>query len=450
MTTVPYTPGPRSGDGDRRPAAGIWWLSPGGALVLVVPVTLLIAAVASDAQYRSHWGTPKALTAPTTQLFLAGAMVFMIGSFMPLVRAGPTRPRTGPWPPFSAHQWSVLERVVTPLFWLTIVGYVAFGVSGLRNGLTLDDIRVVLIDQENVSGDLKRTFASIPGITTLTQLGIAFVVVAVVLLGRRPDPTLLRRVGVVIGLGLVRAFFVAERLAVLELVIPVVAIVVVRRLWTARPRTRRLVRLAPLAFIPALIGGFALLEYSRSWVFFAPESRQSYGEFVVDRLAGYYATAYNNGQLTLLYDDAPGRLPYHSLEALWTAPGAEQLGAYEALSGRAHTDVYTEILGRHGTLEFNSPSGLAIPFVDFGTAGGFLFLLLAGAALGWLYRRFTEGEPYGVLLYPVLLTGVLEIPRYLYWTQGRLAPALVVLGLLAWRLQRAAPRRQPVPEAVAA
>jgi hypothetical protein len=274
-------------------------------------------------------------------------------------------------------------------------------------------------------------------VTTATQLGIAFVVVALVLLTRGPDPRLRRRLWWVLGLGLLRAFFVNERLAVLELLIPAVAIVVIRGVDAARPKSRRLARWAPFAIVPLMIGSFALFEYSRSWAYFADSTQQPYAEFAVDRLAGYYATAYNNGELTLLHDDAPGRLPYHSLEAIWTAPVLEQLGLYEALSGQDHAEVYTNILEQHGNPEFNSPSGLAIPFVDYGTIGGFVFLLGAGILLGWLYRRFCDGKPAGVLLYPVLLTGIFEIPRYLYWTQGRVMPPLLALAFVAWRMHSA-------------
>ena len=47
-----------------------------------------------------------------------------------------------------------------------------------------------------------------------------------------------------------------------------------------------------------------------------------------------------------------------------------------------------------------------------------------------------------VLLYPPLVTGLFEVPRYLYWTQGRLAPALVALALIGWWATRN-PQRAP-------
>ena len=55
-------------------------------------------------------------------------------------------------------------------------------------------------------------------------------------------------------------------------------------------------------------------------------------------------------------------------------------------------------------------------------------------------------------MYPVLFTGLLELPRYVYWTQGRVVPAFVVLLVLAHGMRRATPRGRavrPMPAAVA-
>jgi hypothetical protein len=41
-----------------------------------------------------------------------------------------------------------------------------------------------------------------------------------------------------------------------------------------------------------------------------------------------------------------------------------------------------------------------------------------------------------MLLHPVFLTGLFELPRYLYLPEGRVLPALVVLVLVGLRLRR--------------
>jgi hypothetical protein len=274
----------------------------------------------------------------------------------------------------------------------------------------------------------------VAGVTTLTQVGVAYAVVGSFLLCTAGDRRALRRLAVVVVLALVRTFFLSERLAVLEVAIPTVT---VGALWVAaRPGVlgRRLVQLAPVLLVPSVVALFSMFEYSRSWVFYSQRSRGSFVDFAVERLAGYYATAYNNGQLAMTYDDGARRLPYGSVEAFWSAPGISQLRLYERLTGSEQSDTYGAILTRYGNPEFNSPGGLAIPFVDYGVVGGLVFLLVAGLAMGITYRCCCEGRSWAYLLYPVAVIGLFELPRYLYWGQGRVAPAVVCLLLVHWRL----------------
>jgi oligosaccharide repeat unit polymerase len=418
----------------------LWWLSPVGAVALVVPGTLLLASRMSDSAFRDSYRTPKSLTSSTVTLLFVGALVFMFGAMLPLLRrATETRSR-----PFALDdgQRRRLKRVETALFWLTVAGYAAFVVSSIKNGTTLSQILQVVAEQRNDTGNLKAQSASITGITTLTQVGIAYVVVALVLLDGHPDRRLRRRLALVFGLGLVRAFLLTERLAILELLVPAAALLAMRAGRSGGSKARWAARLAPLYAIPAVVVVFGLFEYSRSWVYYSTHTSQSFTWFTISRLAGYYVTAYNNGQLSLTYETYPGRIPYSSLEALWTAPGIKQLDGYALLSGHDTAQQYTDavLLQQHGNPEFNSPSGLAIPFVDYGTAGGLLFLLAAGVVLGLAYRGVRDGRLTAVFIYPVLATGLFELPRYLYWTQGRTAPSLVALGATGWWLQRHAKR----------
>jgi hypothetical protein len=161
-------------------------------------------------------------------------------------------------------------------------------------------------------------------------------------------------------------------------------------------------------------------------------------------LTGYYATAYNNGQLMIDHDRYPGRLPYTSVEGLWTAPGIEQLGLYDRLVGRNRDAHYNGILSTYGSREFNNPGGLAAPFVDFGTIGGLLALFGLGALTGAAYRACVQGSVLAVLVYPVSVTGVLEMPRFLYWTLGRTVPTVLALLVVALIVRRAGSQRHVV------
>ena len=90
---------------------GLWWLSPAGAVLLVVPVTLWLATQATDAQYRARWRVPKALTSATAEMFVAAVLVFALAAMWQLAKTeeSPYQP-AGPWPHLRSSQVDVLER----------------------------------------------------------------------------------------------------------------------------------------------------------------------------------------------------------------------------------------------------------------------------------------------------------------------------------------------------
>ena len=180
-------------------------------------------------------------------------------------------------------------------------------------------------------------------------------------------------------------------------------------------------------------------------MFYSALKQQSFLEFMLDRLAGYYATAYNNGALALQASHGVARLPYQSVEVLWTAPGVGLARPLRPAELHISPTSYDTLLMQHANPEFNSPGGLAIPFLDYGTVGGFVFLLLVGSLIGLVYRELRDGTSWATLLYPLLVTGLFELPRYLYWAQGRITPALLGLVLTHWWMKSA--KVPPAPAA---
>lgn len=408
----------------RGRTGGLWWVSPLGALALVVPVPMWAALAVDDSEYRLQWNTPKAVGDVTVLLAAAAALVLIVGALVAQLGARPRRQRA--WPDLDDHRLARLQRVSNVLFWLTITGYVAFGLAATARGLTLSALVSSLVNQDNYESAFKEQLAPIPGVTTLTQVGVAYAVVAALLLSVGWRRQTARRLAVVIVLAVLRAFLNTERLALLELAVPLVAVAAVATYRRRSSGLGRAMPLAPAVLLPLLILIFGAFEYSRSWQYFSSRTDQGFPRFVLTRLAGYYVTAYNNGQLRLDYERYAGRLPYESVQAFWDAPIISQLHLYDRFSAAPPLSA-TQILENHGNPEFNNPGGLLVPFVDFGVAGGLLFFLVAGLLIGAAYRGFSQGTITGLLVYPVLLTGLYDLPRYIYWTQGRLLPALVCL-----------------------
>jgi hypothetical protein len=426
------------------PALGAWWLSPVGAVLLVGPASLAGAWAIGDARYRAEWRTPKELTDSFAVLLLLGLVALVLGAAWWQLRA--SRIWRGPWPALADGDRALLHRAATWTFRATVFGYLALTAIGLARGVSPLTL-LVSLSTLSTSDGLKDSFAPIAGVSSFTQVGIAHVVIAGLLVrlpraGRTAaDRRVRRRLAVLLVLALLRAFLLSERLAILELLVPLLAIGALRASVHARRAVRRRIRIAPAVLLPALVAVFGLFEYARSWQFYSAHGGTSFWDFALVRFAGYYATAYNNAAIVEAHGTFPGRLPYWVVELLWTAPGASQLDLYRRLSGGDAGRAFQEAIAQYGNPEFNNPGGLGVPFVDLGPAGGLVFLLGLGVLSGWCWTSLRAGRPAGMLLYPVLLTGLFELPRYLYLPQGRVLPALVVLSLLAARLHRGRPSR---------
>lgn len=409
-----------------RPTAP-WWITPAGALSLLVPITLLLTWRLDDEAFRLFYRTGKSVTDNTLLLIAVAALVLAGVATAAAVLAPPTRRKLVADPGVVPDR---LAAATQGLFWVTVGGYVLYTAAGIANGLDPAAVVQSLVTQKNYDGQAKEALQGIAGVTSLTQVGIAFVVVATWVLVTRWQRRLAWQLAVVLLLSLLRSFAASERLALVEVAVPA-AVIVVLAAARSRVRARRLAASwAPIVLTPLVFVLFAAFEYSRSWQFFKTRTDESFPVFALIRLVGYYATSYNNGQLHLDHDPFPGRLPLDSLAAFWTAPGISQLNLYDQLSAPPPA-VSQDVLTRFGNPEFNNPGGFTTPFVDFGTVGGFLFIVVLGLVVGLLFRGFLEGSPMGSLLYPMVVTGLLDLPRYLYWTQGRVVPAVLALLVVA-------------------
>ncbi|MQA33998.1 oligosaccharide repeat unit polymerase [Modestobacter roseus] len=417
---------------------GVWWLNPVALIGMVALPTTWLAYAIPDDRYRALWRTPKVLTLDWTLWFTVGLLLFIGGALLPAAR-GRAR-RVPDWPALSPADLRLLGRAATVTFWLVMVGYVAFLLAGARAGISPSVLVDILVDQELYGVGLRETLGTVPGLTTMTQFGVAFAVVTGVLMVADPAsrPRHLRRLAVVFFLALCRAFFLSERLALLELLVPLI-VVLVAGLSRSSTGARR-ASFLPAVLLPLVVAVFAAFEYSRSWVFYKAQGGQSFPTFVVERFAGYYVTAYNNGEIRLLHQ-TDASLPYDLLSAFWTAPGVGSLNLFRTLTGVDQESSYTDALTTFGNPEFNNTGGVVSPFVDLGLLGGLVFFLLAGLACGLLYRSLQEGRTWGLLLYPLVVLTLFELPRYLYLFQGRATPGLIALVTVALLVHRNRRRR---------
>ncbi|MBW0114574.1 O-antigen polymerase [Pseudonocardia abyssalis] len=417
-----------------RYGPGVWWMSPAVTSTTIVTISVAVTAYVSDEGFRRQWNTPKAFDGAFAILFLSGGMAVALGA-LAVVAISPVRASTERWPAVSTGELGVLRRASTVLVVLTAFGYAAFVVLGAARGVTVDQ----LLSSFGASGlygtDLKKQLGTAPGLTTMTQFGPAAVIVSALAFCRSPRRSEFIKIVIVVGMSLPRAFFLTERLAVLELVVPLVAVLAMGA--SVRPRLRSAVGLLPAVAVPVVVGVFALFEYTRSWAYFRTRTDVPFAQFAVERLAGYYTTALNNGALQLVHSDYPGRWPRATLEAFWTAPGISQLNLYQLLDGHDPESDYVQLLATYGNPEFNNAGGIADPFLDWGVIGGLVYFLAVGVIAGAAHCGSLASRPAGMLFYPILFLGLLELPRYLYWSQGRALPTLLGLSGVALALSRA-------------
>ena len=408
---------------------GVWWANPLSPVLFLVVPTAVVAWALPARVYFEQWQEPKFFSFAALVRCLVAAIVFCIGALIA------TRGRLGlaarsEWPALSPVARRVLRRSFFWLFRITCLAYAVWLAAAVRRGLRPDLLLETVRSQSNFNDTLKSQFDTVSGVTTFTQLGIAASIVGA-LLTTHPDRAVSRRVGVIVALAIARGFFLAERLAIIEVLLPWLVVRSGQLAATrSRPARRLLVRFGPVLAIPILVGGFALFEYSRSWTFAKTRTDDTFLEYSSYRLAGYYATSLNNGELYRSTTDRTNRLPFYTVEFVWSAPVVSSLFSYQGITGEPARSPALEV---QSNPEFNSEGGLAGPFIDYGDFGGMLYFFGVGIVFGILYRQFAGSRLTGVLLYPMLFTGLLEMPRYLYWAQGRATPAagaLLLVGLI--------------------
>ena len=196
-----------------------------------------------------------------------------------------------------------------PLFVLTLLGYVTWFASATLNaggpGALLSVFAGSLSGSAGGTTDYvtlkQEIFQTIPGITTLTQLGLLYVTAEALLWVNRASPRsiALARFAPLLGFTLVRALLVSERLALMEMVIPIGVVLLSRARWTMARRS--LVHFAPVLAGVGVFTLFAVGEYFRSWSsHYQYYYTGTYLNFAAERFLGYYATALNNARRLLL------------------------------------------------------------------------------------------------------------------------------------------------------
>ena len=404
----------------------VWWLHPVVTASLATMPALIIGVCSSELSFLSNWRVPKYLGLDS----VAYAVLFLFSFWLGCSVQRGGYPSNGM--SLNARQIATLCHAAAALTLLSLSGYVAWAVISMARGLTLSHVLDIATGATNLVGEAKREYmVPVAGVTTLTQFGPVAVVSLLYARTQKRERWMLVAVSILFCLAGVRAILYAERLAVIELAVPA-AIFGLSRCCSRNNRPLQWVRWLPLWAPILLLIVFASFEYTRSWRGYYQDKADSdnYLMFAATRLLGYYVTAANNS--ALLVDETPiSPLPYYTAKWVWDFPLVENLVSYEQLSGVSQPLHWQDVLTNHANPEFNNEGGLLVPLADLGAIGGVVFWFIAGLTVGRVFTSFRERNPGGLILYPVIYIGLLELGRLLYWTSGRAVPSLVAGAIVA-------------------
>lgn len=413
-----------------------WWLHPAWALVLMVGSTAVVS-VALPPQYYRIWGTTKFLDSSLSVQLLFGILLVFTGilfSNYRNARGGHVEISFGP------TQLAYLRKAYKLLLTLTLLGYLLWVAVALSEGVRSSDLISVLQRDEGAISELKANSRPIGGLTTLTQFGPVAVILGFV---RRRIGVGGRSYWIVPALAVVRATFYAERLALLEVLLPLVLVATIT--MDQRSRWRPLAQVIPLLLGPLVWLVFAISEYSRSWIYYQQVVSLPFNQWVTSRLLGYYTTSYNNSALFSNAWQQVYEPPYMSIQAFWNAPGISLFLEPPSILGLEPGKWWAALLQAKSNPEFNNTGSFLVAYAEMGWPVASLFWLIIGCILGLLFSAVTRGSFTGLVAYCSLFIGLLELPRFIYWTQGRAVPILVALLVIAWTYKHHGSRKKASP-----
>ncbi len=407
----------------------LWWLDPTLMFAILGLGTTLIAFLSPEDFYAYH-KTPKYIGWTHVVLAILATVGFTIGSLY-----GRTFSPGAPDTRIAQRGWLWWWFLVA--IGLTFVGYTVWTTLAIKNGLTVGVIeRLLFGGDETTFEQLKeKIFVRIPGVTTATQFGMAGMLIGIVL-WKRGEWFAVVLMGLLLLVSAARALLFSERLALIELMLPSVVLWVrFAALGNRLPKWKQNCwKLAPVAGIAALILMFGSFEYFRSWKAHQ-EKYDSIVEFTLMRLSGYYNMAVNSCAMQINQGQSFA-VPWTTAQFVWQFPLVKLSPmSYKTLTGRDPDEELWRLLEQHANPELNNDGGLLLPYFDYGVIGLPIFWGLIGICVGYIYRCYQAGRLTGLVLYPLLFIGILEVPRIMYFTSQRAFPSLFLLLAFAFFLR---------------
>ena len=407
---------------------------------------LFLYSVSSTDVFADEFGSRKALTSTAFAYFALALLCFAAGARLgsDLRRSTPRqlacrRSFEQPLPPAARRSLAVLVGAALVVSLLAFVLWATLGIA--RAGGLIDFFEIWRSDPFRVKGEI---LATVPGVTTLMQLAVAAVPLAVAYGFSRRGSAIRTLVVLAICAAAARSVFFSERLALAELIIPLAFLAIAPRRVTV-PR----VAIYAATLLVAVITFFAVTELRRTYTYTGDFSASR----ATTRFFGYYLTSVNNGMA--IVDEYPAVTPFLSTgQFFWEFPVVGDLRVTDLPPVGTVSLRYVDAFGvdpvsfwrqfffeQDLNPEFNVVTTPGYLAADFGWAG-LIGLLLLGVISGRLYRR-SETSLFHRALYAVWIVGLFEFMRILYFADTRVFPAYLLFLAAYLVLRRYARATEP-------
>ncbi|HIC7210318.1 O-antigen polymerase [Burkholderia stabilis] len=404
---------------------GYWWEDPARlVLIFILPLYGMLSI--------SLLGDQKSIA----RIYFDGYYAFVGALFLLVVMAAAwfatTEAESRARP--AAAPVALSPRVLDFVFALALFGNLVM----LSSIIARPALLLAFLHGEANAYDMLEQIGRITGLSSFTQATAPFVAFYFYVF-RTPVKGLNRYkvyLAVLAVLTLLRSFLFAERLALIEMVMPFALMVVRFRLGG---RYARLLTLGPYAAIPLLFGLFIANEYNRSWEAYYVNIYDNVFDFALERLGLYYSTSLNNGAGILSVLGWSHGNPMFTFDWLLRFPG---IGAM-LQPWLDSSDSVNLFLNSYADPEFNNPSGIFVYFYEWGWFG-----LLDAVVLGWMlgrsYAGWRSGSGFWCCAHAVLFVSLMEILRTPNLFSGRnFVPLVLPVIIFRWFATRPA-RVSPV------
>lgn len=386
---------------------GTRFLHPAFLSVAAGILPALMAMSIKDSNFRILWRTPQFITRSDLNLAIALAAIFTVGVIM----GGRSRWAGWHMPDRPTEVALATARVGRVLLVISLAAYLIMAGAALIRGVDIPIAISALRGETGAIAELKSRMRPIGGVTTFNQLagpGLGFLLYsrASLISWSRRDRWLVVVTTIAVVL---RSVLYAERLALIEFLLPSLVVFVFHRTGKSRSRSTHRRTFAVAIALLGVVLLYGAQEYYRSWLPYYDEVYEgSFVQYTSDRLVGYYVTAINNSSILLHHVDVPAGA--YVLGAARDAPliGSELGGPFD----------FKRTLEQIGNPEFNNPGGLLALYAD---AGIFVVpsILLSGLVIGRLYARIKRQASPVMVVYGVMVVGILEMSRIPYFALAR-------------------------------